>query len=310
MNRPLRRAWKRASGPRMSNRRQPRWNSRSGYLLGGIGIPLTTLVLAIALIPGALKLVSGPFAHTSVEDQPTMASQAGSAVFPAVAIENELSRSDSEMTPVGDIALGLSTSDTTVTPATQAETGPHSSATDTTAVAGNERPAASSDSNATMVADTNPTSSSSDAGATPGAEAENNPPLMQYLADPAGIEGGIWVEVSLTKQTMVIYKGKTAIFRSRVSTGQPGFESPTGIFYVQRMLEFDDMDGEFLGEDYFYRNVPNVMYFTERGHALHGVYWHDDFGTPLSHGCVGMPPEAAAYLFSMASIGMGMEIFY
>lgn len=310
MNRPLRRAWKRASGPRMSNRGQPRWNSRSGYLLGGIGIPLTTLVLAVALIPGALKLVSGPFVHTSVGDQPAVASQTGSAVFPAGVIENELSRSDSEMTPVGDVALGLSTSDTTVIPAGQAETGPHSSATGTAAVAENERPSSISDSNATMVAGANSAPSSSGVGATPVAGGENNPRLIQYLADPAGIEGGIWVEVSLTKQTMVIYKGKTAIFRSRVSTGQPGFESPTGIFYVQRMLEFDDMDGEFLGEDYFYRNVPNVMYFTDRGHALHGVYWHDDFGTPLSHGCVGMPPEAAAYLFSMASVGMGMEIFY
>jgi lipoprotein-anchoring transpeptidase ErfK/SrfK len=43
--------------------------------------------------------------------------------------------------------------------------------------------------------------------------------------------------------------------------------------------------------------VPWCTYITENGVALHGTYWHNDFGTPKSHGCVNTLPEDAKWIF-------------
>jgi lipoprotein-anchoring transpeptidase ErfK/SrfK len=46
-----------------------------------------------------------------------------------------------------------------------------------------------------------------------------------------------------------------------------------------------------------------VLYFTASGHALHGTYWHNNFGMPMSHGCVNLPLDVAAWLYDWAPIG-------
>ena len=56
------------------------------------------------------------------------------------------------------------------------------------------------------------------------------------------------------------------------------------------------MDGDEAGDAFDLRDVPFVQYFNE-GYALHAAYWHDDFGTPRSHGCVNLAPLDAAWLF-------------
>ncbi len=50
-------------------------------------------------------------------------------------------------------------------------------------------------------------------------------------------------------------------------------------------------------DDYELPGVPWTCFFTEQGHAFHGTYWHDNFGTPMSHGCVNMRTEEAKWLF-------------
>jgi len=50
------------------------------------------------------------------------------------------------------------------------------------------------------------------------------------------------------------------------------------------------------GPGYYLPNVPYVMYFY-KGYSLHGTYWHNNFGTPMSHGCVNMRTEEAKWLF-------------
>jgi lipoprotein-anchoring transpeptidase ErfK/SrfK len=44
------------------------------------------------------------------------------------------------------------------------------------------------------------------------------------------------------------------------------------------------------------------MYFYE-GYAIHGAYWHNRFGTPVSHGCVNLPVQQARKLYNWASVG-------
>jgi len=48
--------------------------------------------------------------------------------------------------------------------------------------------------------------------------------------------------------------------------------------------------------------VPYTMYFY-RGYAIHGTYWHSNFGRPMSHGCVNMRTQDAAWLYSWAVVG-------
>lgn len=123
--------------------------------------------------------------------------------------------------------------------------------------------------------------------------------------------GEVWVDINLSWQYMTIYQGNNILLELYVSTGRDGWDTPTGTFYVNRMLVSDTMIGNNIqGESWYVPDVPHAMYFTNNGHAIHGTYWHNNFGTRLSHGCVNMPEWAAAYLYSIAYVGMRIEIHY
>jgi lipoprotein-anchoring transpeptidase ErfK/SrfK len=64
------------------------------------------------------------------------------------------------------------------------------------------------------------------------------------------------------------------------------------------------------GADYYYLpNVPHVMYFYG-GYGLHGTYWHNNFGTPMSHGCVNLSQTDAEWLYNWASVGTKVVTHY
>ncbi len=119
-----------------------------------------------------------------------------------------------------------------------------------------------------------------------------------------------WIEVNLSWQYLIAWQGDVSVLESYVSTGKAGFETPTGNFSILSKLELQDMEGTIGGEYYNVPGVPWVMYFTEYGHALHGTYWHDNFGTPMSHGCVNLPLGVAEWLYYWASIGTRVAIHY
>ncbi|HEU0114514.1 MAG TPA: L,D-transpeptidase [Thermomicrobiales bacterium] len=125
---------------------------------------------------------------------------------------------------------------------------------------------------------------------------------------PAGARAQKAILVSLSRQTMWVYKGEDVVLTSLVSTGRAGFETPTGTFQILSKLPSQTMEGVIGGEYYNVPNVPNVMYFTNEGHALHGTYWHNNFGTPMSHGCVNLPMDVAAWLYNWAPIGTPVYI--
>jgi lipoprotein-anchoring transpeptidase ErfK/SrfK len=57
-------------------------------------------------------------------------------------------------------------------------------------------------------------------------------------------------------------------------------------------------DGDFAAPKTFdLPGVPWVTYLTQKGVALHGTYWHNDFGKPRSHGCINVSSEAAKWLY-------------
>lgn len=122
--------------------------------------------------------------------------------------------------------------------------------------------------------------------------------------------GEVWVDISLSYEYMTIYQGDNILLETYISSGLGQFATPPGTFYVNSMLQSQTMEGVLGGEYYHVPDVPWVMYFTDVGHAIHGTYWHNNFGSPMSHGCINMPMDAAAYLYSIAYIGMRVEIHW
>ncbi|MDP9473018.1 MAG: L,D-transpeptidase, partial [Chloroflexota bacterium] len=59
---------------------------------------------------------------------------------------------------------------------------------------------------------------------------------------------------------------------------------------------------------YGVKDVPNVMYINFDAEALHGAYWHDNFGTPMSHGCINLPLDVSAFLFGWAPLGTPVSV--
>lgn len=86
---------------------------------------------------------------------------------------------------------------------------------------------------------------------------------------------------------------------SLVSTGTDAHPTPIGEYSIWIKLESTTMSGP----GYYLENVPYTMYFTEEGHGIHGTYWHDNFGTPMSHGCVNLPNDMAEWFFYWADVG-------
>ncbi len=116
---------------------------------------------------------------------------------------------------------------------------------------------------------------------------------------PAGVgEEEPWVHVDLGQQTLVLYEGDRPVFATLVSSGQPGFETETGLFQIRRKYIADTMANIGDGNDaqYSIEDVPWTQYFSG-SLALHGAFWHDRFGLTRSHGCVNLSPRDAHRVF-------------
>jgi len=117
--------------------------------------------------------------------------------------------------------------------------------------------------------------------------------------------GQKWIEVNLTQQTLYAHIGNSIVFTTLVSTGTAAHPTPPGDYNIFTKLEKDDMTNGKAGDEDYYNlpDVPWVMYFLAGGYAIHGTYWHHNFGHVMSHGCVNAPTDAAKMLYDWASIG-------
>jgi hypothetical protein len=129
--------------------------------------------------------------------------------------------------------------------------------------------------------------------------------IAEYKDDPVGFaaDGKKWIDVNIRKQMLVAYEGRRAVYATLVSTGRGGMGDPEtthatvrGVFYIHAKHVSGTMDGDPGVDSYDLRDVPYIQYFHE-GYALHGAFWHNDFGKPRSHGCVNLAPADAAWLF-------------
>jgi lipoprotein-anchoring transpeptidase ErfK/SrfK len=125
---------------------------------------------------------------------------------------------------------------------------------------------------------------------------------VRPVARPDGIVSPRWVGVDVAQQVLIAYEGDAPVFATLVSTGLP--DSPTTLGIHSTYLRFHEraMSRSHPSQPAFYlmEDVPYTFYF-DGDQALHGAYWHDQFGTAQSHGCINLSLNDAAWLYGWLS---------
>ncbi len=109
-----------------------------------------------------------------------------------------------------------------------------------------------------------------------------------------------WIEVDLTTQKVKAHQGNKVIYSLPISSGKFA-PTPTGEYEIWYKVKYTKMEGGVKGTGtyYYLPNVPFTMFFY-KDFGLHGTYWHNSFGHPMSHGCVNMSIVNAQKLFNWA----------
>jgi len=127
-------------------------------------------------------------------------------------------------------------------------------------------------------------------------------PLPIPGTSPVPPSAGKWIDVNISKQTITAYQGSVPLKSVLVSTGTAWHPTPAGRFAVYTKIKAQTMSGGYGADSYYLPGVPWVMYFTG-AYAIHGTYWHRNFGTPMSHGCVNLTIDDAKWFFDWAEVG-------
>lgn len=125
-----------------------------------------------------------------------------------------------------------------------------------------------------------------------------------YPGRPRGVDGNErWIDIDLSSQRVYVYQGDQLVNKFVVSTGT--WQTPTvkGTYKIYVKYRAADMSGP----GYYLPKVPYVMYFY-KDYGLHGTYWHNNFGRPMSHGCVNLKTKDAGWLYDFASVGTVVNV--
>jgi lipoprotein-anchoring transpeptidase ErfK/SrfK len=114
-----------------------------------------------------------------------------------------------------------------------------------------------------------------------------------------------WIEIDLSSQRLFAWEGGIQVYAVVISTGKSSTPTPTGIFSVQSRYRETRMQGE----DYDVPDVPYAMFYSG-GYAIHGAYWHNSFGTPVSHGCVNVAVDHARWLYNWSKAGTPIVVHH
>lgn len=116
------------------------------------------------------------------------------------------------------------------------------------------------------------------------------------------------IYIDLTNQKLYAMENGQKVFEFLISSGKWG-RTPTGEFTTWIKLRATRMTGgnKSIGTFYDLPNVPYTMYFSNseipksRGYGIHGAYWHNNFGHPMSHGCINMAIADSKTLYEWAN---------
>jgi lipoprotein-anchoring transpeptidase ErfK/SrfK len=121
---------------------------------------------------------------------------------------------------------------------------------------------------------------------------------------PATALGRKRIELDLSEQRLSAFEGDTVLLTAPVSTGTTRYPTPAGEYTIIRKVRSQVMSGP----GYYLPNVEWVSYFLA-GYAIHGTYWHSNFGHPMSHGCVNMTNHDAQWIYNWAPKGTPVFVF-
>lgn len=134
------------------------------------------------------------------------------------------------------------------------------------------------------------------------------PRQQQKRADPDRPER--YIEVNLSEQVMYVWEDGYLRNVFLISSGLPGTPTPAGEFSVFRKI----LNHLYAGPGYYLPNTPfNLAFATAASgmrYYLHSAYWHNNFGHPMSHGCVNMRYHDAEFLYYWAEIGTPVWTHY
>ncbi|MDR3559370.1 MAG: L,D-transpeptidase family protein [Candidatus Pacebacteria bacterium] len=125
------------------------------------------------------------------------------------------------------------------------------------------------------------------------------------ISVPAGVgPGQFWIDVNIAKETLTLFQYQKPVFATYVSTGLAASPTMRGTFQIWEKLLKARMHGgpPFATHVYDLANVPWTMYY-HGSFAVHGTYWHDNFGRPQSAGCTNITQGDAKYIYSKVGVG-------
>jgi L,D-transpeptidase catalytic domain len=134
---------------------------------------------------------------------------------------------------------------------------------------------------------------------------------QDFLSPLSLVRSGKWIDINISQQRIRAYIGSRLIRSVLVSTGTWRHPTVTGTFRVYAKVRSQTMSGgsRARGDYYNLPGVPHVMYFYS-GYAIHGTYWHHNFGHPMSHGCVNLTLGDASWFYSWAPVGTRVYSHY
>lgn len=138
-----------------------------------------------------------------------------------------------------------------------------------------------------------------DALVIPGAGGGSDLGIVDVPAAPAAaVAAGRSIIVDISDARIYAYEDGVLMRNVLVSTGLPATPTVQGEFSIRTKYAAQTMSGP----GYYLPDVPWVMYFYG-GYAVHGAYWHDNWGVPMSHGCVNLPIPEAEWFYNFAPEG-------
>jgi len=124
------------------------------------------------------------------------------------------------------------------------------------------------------------------------------------LLSPDVPESSKTIHVDTATQTVTAFEGDTAVLVARCSSGGKSTKTPLGDFLTYHKgstIHMTNDGASGAGRGFDLPGVPWVTFFTSTGVSFHGTYWHNDYGTPRSHGCVNLLPEDAKFIYRWSS---------
>jgi hypothetical protein len=113
------------------------------------------------------------------------------------------------------------------------------------------------------------------------------------------------VVVNLSTQTLIAYEGEEEVFKDRISSGKSSTPTPLGTYFVYGKTSIQGMRGP----NYYLPNVRWITWFYG-DYAIHATYWHNNFGTPMSRGCINMTNQSAEFIYNWINIGNPVLVIY